>query len=142
MGIYPTDPDVVPEGELQWQVAAPVSASVRVQAPYVLSVLPSTESVSLGSSVGDSHHDGLFMKNWVIDNGFVQIAATRMLFHDLDNPNPLAVKTTIVFPVKRNGAAVDAAWPIAAGWPCAVCIPLFARSIRPCCVPTLDCCRG
>jgi hypothetical protein len=102
MGIYPMDPDVVPEGELRWQVAVPVSATARMRAPYTLTALPASEVVSLDSSVADSHHDGLFMKKWVIDNGFVQIAPTRMLFHDLDNPNPMAVKTTIVFPVKRR----------------------------------------
>lgn len=102
MGIYPMDPDVVPARELQWQVAVPVASATRLRAPYALRVLPSTEIVALDSSVAESHHDGLFLKKWVIDNGFVQTAPTRMLFHDLDNPNPMAVKTTIVFPVKRR----------------------------------------
>lgn len=36
MGIYPMDPDVVPEGELRWQVAVPVSRSIRLKVPYSL----------------------------------------------------------------------------------------------------------
>src|SRR5687767_8379518 len=107
MGVYPMDPDVVPDGELRWQVAVPVSVSVRLRSPDSLAVLAAGEVASLDSTVGDSHHDGLIMKKWVIDNGFVQVAPTRMLFHDLDNADPFAAKTTIVFPVKRRQVMAD-----------------------------------
>jgi hypothetical protein len=107
MGVYPMDPDAVPEGELRWQVAVPVSGTVRLRSPYSLAALPAGEVALLDTTVGDSHHDGLFMKKRVVDNGFVQVAPTRMLFHELDNTNPLAARTTIVFPVKRRQVMAD-----------------------------------
>ena len=102
MGIYPMDPDLTPENELQWQVAVPVAAALRVQRPYVMTVLLPTETVSIDTTGGRLEGDANFLKKWLIDNGFVQTGPTRMLFHDSDNTNPLAVKATIVYPVKRR----------------------------------------
>ena len=102
MGIYPMDPGVVPEHELHWQVAVPVSSPARVQSPYAVTIFPPTETVALTSTVGRLEADANFLKQWVVDHGFVQTGATRMLFHDPDNSDPLAVKTTIVYPVTRR----------------------------------------
>jgi hypothetical protein len=102
MGIYPMDPDLTPEDELQWQVAVPVAASLQVQRPYAMTVFAPTETVSIDTTVAKLEGDANFLKKWLIDNGFVQTGPTRMLFHDPDNSDPLAVRTTIVYPVKRR----------------------------------------
>jgi hypothetical protein len=107
MGIYPMDPDVVPENELRWQVAVPVATSLRVELPYVMTVFPPTETVSLDTTVARLEDDANFLKKWLIDNGFVQTGPTRMLFHDPDNKDPLAVKATIVYPVKRRASPYE-----------------------------------
>jgi hypothetical protein len=102
MGIYPMDPDLIPQNDLHWQVAVPVAASLRVQRPYVMTVFPATETVSIDTTVAQLEGDANFLKKWLIDNGFVQTGPTRMLFHDPDNSNPMVAKTTIVYPVKRR----------------------------------------
>jgi hypothetical protein len=129
-GIYPTDPDAVKQGTQRWKVGVRVttgkplgygnSVSMRIltahstgqlqrqrkqlkaaQAPYRLELIEPTETAILESSVGEAPKDGLSMFAWMAENGYVQIAPTRMEYMSHDGP-PNKIPTRIVVPVKKR----------------------------------------
>jgi DNA gyrase inhibitor GyrI len=112
-GIYPIDPDAVESpAQLKWEVgvavAHPESGKVLPSptAPYRLKELPATQAAVLETEVENAGKDGLAMFRWVVENGFVQIAPTRMeyLMHTGD---PAKIRTRIVIPIKKRKSGLS-----------------------------------
>ena len=124
IGIYPDDPDVVASDALTWQVVFPVSSPglefsdpydvleilPKPAAGYELRVLPATAAAVLVTNVKEAATDGLALIDWIVRNGYVQIAPTRMEFL-ADAEVPEMVPTRIVIPVveRTSGLRLDGA---------------------------------
>ncbi len=103
-GVYPQDPDreaaAVKEEEAEkkpptpfrWTAALPVPAGFKAPAEsakplsvpasgYEVTTLPATLAAVMFSTVGRAPVDGLKFFGWMADNGYVQVAATRMVYY-------------------------------------------------------------
>jgi hypothetical protein len=129
-GIYPNDPDAVKSGNLRWQVGVrvtqgaplgfgnnlPIStlkpaspAQLRraisklkpAETPYHLQVLDPAEAAVVESTVARSPKDGLAMFPWMAENGYVQVAPTRMEYLSHEGP-PQHIKVRIIVPVQKR----------------------------------------
>jgi hypothetical protein len=105
-GVYATDPDaVVSPADLTWEIGmvltvAPESARTP-DAPYVLTSLPATDAAVLDSDMANTAIDGLSMSRWMLENGYVQMAPTRMAYIATDG-NPQHMRTRIMIPVRKR----------------------------------------
>jgi hypothetical protein len=105
-GVYATDPDaVVSPADLTWEIGmvltvAPASAR-NPDAPYELQTLPATDAAVLDSDMARTAIDGLSMSRWMLENGYVQMAPTRMAYVATDG-NPDHMRTRIMIPVRKR----------------------------------------
>lgn len=131
IGLYPQDPDATPENELHWQVGIRVTPMEKTSSqkgsddpfainvateeltipleklkapgePYKLKVLPSVQVISVVTTVGKAAQDGLAMNAWLIINGYVQTATTRMQFAMVQNKDPMSTPVKISIPVTKR----------------------------------------
>ncbi|HSS18880.1 MAG TPA: hypothetical protein VLL54_02290 [Pyrinomonadaceae bacterium] len=134
-GIYPNDPDDLKRGILRWQVGVRVisgkplgfgnqmpmtalSARSARQlqrekgrlkqpaAPYRLILIESTEAAVLETSVEETPRDGLSMFRWMAENGYVQVAPTRMEYLSHEGP-PNKIPTRIIVPVLKRASGLS-----------------------------------
>jgi hypothetical protein len=97
-GLYPQDPDRVKAeatkggAPLQWTAALPVPAGFKAPAEpakalsvpasnYEVKTLPATLAAVMFSTVGRASVDGLKFFGWMAENGYVQVAPTRMVYY-------------------------------------------------------------
>jgi hypothetical protein len=105
-GVYATDPDAVASpADLTWEIGMVLTvapASVRTpDAPYELTTLPATDAAVLDSDMAHTAIDGLSMSRWMLENGYVQMAPTRMAYVATDG-NPDHMRTRIMIPVRKR----------------------------------------
>jgi hypothetical protein len=115
-GVYPVDPESLPTtASLQWEVGVTlgpskpgetltVKALRQPESPYRLTVWPETDAAVLESDVRHTAFDGLSMYRWLLENGYVQTAPTRMEFLTTAQ-DPMDIRTRILIPVvqRRSG---------------------------------------
>jgi len=70
-------------------------------APYQLKILPETTAATVKSTIGQAGKDGLAMFPWMAENGYVQIAPTRMEYLSQVGP-PASIPTLIIVPVEKR----------------------------------------
>ncbi len=137
-GIYPVDPDATKESALVWQVGVRVTpgkplgfgqsipldqnsiSAVHLKqdrkklkapaSPYRLVVMPEAAAAMIESTVANTPKDGLSMFRWMAENGYVQVAATRMEYLSHESP-PEEIKTRIFVPVAKRKSGLSAALP-------------------------------
>jgi hypothetical protein len=133
-GIYSNDPDAVKSGNLRWQVGVRVTQGAPLgfgnnlpistlksaspaqlrramsrlkppEKPYHLQVLDPAEAAVVESTVARSPKDGLAMFPWMAENGYVQVAPTRMEYLSHEGP-PQDIKVRIIVPVQKRASGV------------------------------------
>lgn len=136
-GIYPVDPDAAKRGELTWQVGVRVTSGAPLgfgknipveqvkpasvsqlqrmmkqlkvpDAPYHLQIMPASLAGVVESTIATAASDGLYMFKWMAENGYVQIAPTRMEYLSHDGP-PSQIPTRIIVPVKKRESGLKLA---------------------------------
>src|SRR5713226_2289783 len=129
-GIYPFDPDAVKKDELVWQVGVRVTTGAPLgfgnnmpieqtrsqcvpqlqrvlrqlkapDLPYHLKIMPAALAAVTQSTVANAPSDGLYIFKWMAENGYVQIAPTRMEFLS-HKGSPTEIPTLIIVPVKKR----------------------------------------
>lgn len=135
VGIYPMDPDtVINPANLRFQAAIYLEKELvgngngngqprpeaiperlptrRPAAPYRLTRLPATKAAVLKSDVMHSEFDGMSMYRWMLENGYVQTAPTRMeSLTPGHTSDPRQIPVRIVIPVteRKSGVKLPAA---------------------------------
>jgi hypothetical protein len=140
-GIYPVDPDATKESTLVWQVGVRVTpgkplgfgqsipldqkaiSAVHLKqdrkrlkaptSPYRLVVMPEATAAMIESTVAETPKDGLSMFRWMAENGYVQVAATRMEYLSHEGP-PEEIRTRILVPVAKRKSGLAGALPSSA----------------------------
>jgi hypothetical protein len=124
-GIYPMDPDtVINPANLKWQVGVgmtqagpgddgdgllqpplPRLPTRKPAAPYRMTRLPAVKVATIMSDVKYSEFDGMTVERWMLENGYVQNAPTRMVYlaHTGD-PHDIPVR--IMIPVVERASGV------------------------------------
>jgi hypothetical protein len=77
-----------------------------VAAPFQLKTLPSTMAVVLESAAAEVPTDGLALGVWVSENGYVQIAPTRMEYISTDG-QPSSMRTRIIIPIRKRASGLS-----------------------------------
>ena len=109
IGIYPVDPDAFPANRLVWRVALPIrgAAGTIVPSDYSLDTLPAARLLAVRSTVAESHRDGLALKIWTLENGYIQTGPTRMSYLEAPTGTPADIVTEIAFPVRERTYFAD-----------------------------------
>lgn len=125
LGIYPDDPDAVQPEDLHWTVAVRISGEDKdvpnatrgpqleedlkrsmgslqqPSDPYKLVLIRESLAAVVESTVAAAPKDGLAIIPWMANNGFVQIAPTRMEYLT-SSGDPASMKIRIIVPIKKR----------------------------------------
>jgi AraC family transcriptional regulator len=103
LGIYYNDPERVPPDSLRWEVAVPVPAGTRADAPFVVRTLPAMEAAVV---ICTGPYEGAgscyaALSAWVEKHGY--LAPGPVQEHWLSDPStpPEKMQSKIVFPVMK-----------------------------------------
>jgi len=119
VGIYPYDPSVIAESELEWSLAVPMPSDLTLTAAqrdagYAMRTLPGAEVATIATTVANAAAAGTFLQLWLRQHPWAQAGPTRMCYGSprAGSP-PEQAPVRIEVPVKRlePAAAADPAPP-------------------------------
>jgi hypothetical protein len=100
-GVYPQDPDAVPESQLRWQLGYRMKAGTRCRRATLTDLAlerhPAEQVARLQTSLADARQAGLSLFHWLADSGYVQTGPTRMEYRGDGGP---ATRVVILLPVR------------------------------------------
>jgi hypothetical protein len=110
IGVFPMDPDTAPAHRMTWDIVMPIAKRPSsIAAPYRVAQLEGATVARINTTVARSHRDGKRGKEWVIRNGYVQTAPTRVVFLGVSGAGPSRDAVTILFPIRMREGRADAA---------------------------------
>jgi hypothetical protein len=88
------------------ELKAPQNKLHRAKAPFQIKQLPEITALVMESTVKTSPVDGMAMFKWMLDNGYVQVGATRMEI-GLGTERLGDTVTKIIIPVKKRMSGLN-----------------------------------